>query len=46
MFIHNPRQIFGCEDCGKAWSMERLDDWGNSTQMPPEQFKFPDVFDR
>lgn len=44
LFYHNPRQMFGCEDCGKVWSMESLEGWWESDDMPPARGQFSDYF--
>lgn len=41
---HNPRAVFGCDECEKAWSRETLEDWPDSTQMPFSQFPYSEIF--
>ncbi len=44
MLVHNPRQIFACEECEKAWSMESLNDWSGEEMPPDTQFSYSDLF--
>jgi uncharacterized Zn ribbon protein len=46
LLLYNPAQVFGCEECEKAWSMEQLDDWGSASQMPPSKFKYSEYFNK
>ena len=44
LFLYNPAQVYGCKDCQKAWSMETINDWSDSTTMPPKQYDYSEYF--
>jgi len=44
LYIYNPAQVYGCEHCEDAWTMEELDDWANDDTMPPTETSYSDYF--
>jgi|GEM_PF-6029070 len=44
LFFYNPAQVYGCPDCEVAWSMERIEDWSDDSQMPPKQYEYNEYF--
>jgi hypothetical protein len=44
LFFYNPAQVYGCKNCQKAWSMETIKDWSDSTEMPSKQYDYSEYF--